>query len=115
MDSSYFHARTCVYLAQYGKQLHKNLGAYSETLGEALDALQLSSRSVEDSMIKATDELVGEFLGDIISSIVIECMQTPKAARRREDPLALDYSNMKIREGYANDIFVLCGGIELKK
>lgn len=111
MDAYYFRERMGVAFAQIGRSILLNIARpHPPELTSALDALEFGLPS-HDSLIIATHELVGEFISDMTSKIVVECMKNPKAKRRRER-ISTDFSNVRIRHGYPYDIFTLCGGLE---
>jgi hypothetical protein len=110
MDAHYFRERWCVAFARLGRNILRDLGTYSEDVTSALDSLEFGLSSA-DPLITATHELVGEFISDMVSNIVGECMLNPKTKRRRERT-TVDLSNVRIRRGYPYDMFVLCGGLD---
>lgn len=114
MDGIYFHERLCVLLAQLGGSMLSSLTTHPPTyLVETLDALEYGHSS-SDPLAISTHKLVGELVEDLLASIVIDCMENPKAKRRRETQ-PLDYMNMHIHKGYTNETYILCGGVETKK
>lgn len=118
MDGVYFHEKMCALLAQLGNDILTNLEknmqiplpASTAQVLDVLDALE-TGRPSADPLAISTHEIVQGFIGDMLSGLVVKCMKYPKTRRRREEP-PLDHVNVQIRQGYPNDAFILCGGLE---
>ena len=112
MNACYFRERWYVAFAQLGRAVLNDLGIHLDDVTSVLDALESGSSELSsDPLIIATHELVGELMSDMVSDIVFECIENPKAKRRCEKT-STDFSNVRIRHGYPYDVFVLCGGLD---
>lgn len=117
MNAEYFHARTCILLGGFARDILDSLGvAYRGTdIEGACDALEsprhASAVPLVNEFVAAVDVIVEAFLNALAVECAADCMCHPKW-RRKSDGVPLDRWNMHIQRGYTNDVFVLCGGLE---
>jgi hypothetical protein len=114
MNGEYFHARVCVQLARFARDIARGLlgnNTYHGTaIDDACDALESGAESA-DPFVVATRALVDSFWNEVAVECAADCMTHPKSARKSTEPV-IDRWNMQIRHGYPNDVFILCGGLE---
>lgn len=111
MDAQYFRERLCVQFGQYGKYMLSKYfkEPYPSSIVNALDSLEFGMPCT-DPLAVSTRELASEFIATLASILVVLCMKFPKTSRQHKLKV-IDVSNTRIRHGYANDEFILCGGL----
>lgn len=113
MNAEYFHARVCVELARYAREMLESVTYHGTAMDAVCEALE-SGTDTTDSFVSATRALVETFWNDVAMDCVVNCMMHQKTARKNAD-IIIDRTNIQIHHGYPNDVFILCGGLEPQK